>query len=325
MRHHEPRDWSKLRGFNYQPSYGMNGIEIWTRFQPDLIASELARGRCYFPNINAIRIWLPWEAYRIDPGKFSANLETFLKLIDANGWQAMPILFNRWRGFPDFGGIYMDHFMPGSLAQVHSAEVLNAYMEAVIGQHREDPRILAWDLCEEPYFTQGALGAPDETPSVVMDAETTWLRSVHLKVKSLKPAQLVTVGAHGRLPLSKVNEFSDVLSVHPYWMNGSLEFPWDEFVKRVNEDVAYARTVGKPLIASECCFGRLDDAERVDIIRGTLKVLKSHGIGWMPHLLHHSLVADAHRPEFGTFSGLYMAFIEADGSLRTGHGVFNEY
>ena len=42
----------------------------------------------------------------------------------------------------------------------------------------------------------------------------------------------------------------------------------------------------------------------------------------MVYLLHHSLVADAHRPEFGPVGHPgNLAFIEADGSLRKGQVV----
>ena len=48
--------------------------------------------------------------------------------------------------------------------------------------------------------------------------------------------------------------------------------------------------------------------------------------GFLAHLLHHTLVADGHRPEYGPISEAgYMAFIEAEGSLRPHHEVFNEF
>jgi hypothetical protein len=83
----------------------MNGIEIWTRFDARLIATELARGKRYFSGMNAVRIWLAWDAFRLDNAEFARNFEEFLKLIDANGWTAMPILFNRWQGSPEFDAI----------------------------------------------------------------------------------------------------------------------------------------------------------------------------------------------------------------------------
>jgi hypothetical protein len=58
----------------------------------------------------------------------------------------------------------------------------------------------------------------------------------------------------------------------------------------------------------------------------TMGSMDDRGIGFTAHLLHHSLVADAHRPEHGpvTEAG-NIVFIEVDGSLRSGHEFFNEY
>ena len=84
--------------------------------------------------------------------------------------------------------------------------------------------------------------------------------------------------------------------------------------------------VKKPLLSTECCWGSLDDAVRTQSVRYTLEQLKKREIGWLVYLLHHSLIADAHRPEFGpvTEPG-NLAFIEADDTLRPGHEVFNEF
>jgi hypothetical protein len=54
--------------------------------------------------------------------------------------------------------------------------------------------------------------------------------------------------------------------------------------------------------------------------------LKQRGIGFLVYLLHHSLIADAHRIEFGPLSAPgNLAFIEADGALRPGHEAYNEF
>ena len=50
------------------------------------------------------------------------------------------------------------------------------------------------------------------------------------------------------------------------------------------------------------------------------------GIGFMPHVLHESLVADCHRAQFGVLSSASsMHFIAMYGSLRPGHDVFNRF
>jgi hypothetical protein len=109
-----------------------------------------------------------------------------------------------------------------------------------------------------------------------------------------------------------------VLLVHPYFdnENGLLD--------------GYARVAaqsGKPLLATEVCWGSLDDTRRVEIIRATLSTLRERGIGWLAYVLHHSLVIDAHRPEHGPINEAIGAlhFIERDGSLRAGHDVFNDF
>jgi len=88
----------------------------------------------------------------------------------------------------------------------------------------------------------------------------------------------------------------------------------------------FARKQGKPLLATECCWGSLDDARRAAIIRSDLEVLAKQGIGFLAHALQESYVADLHRPQFGVVSGAeYMAFVNLDGVLRAGHEVFNQY
>ena len=108
------------------------------------------------------------------------------------------------------------------------------------------------------------------------------------------------------------------------WPNASKP----HFEKSLDRDVGFAKKVGKPLVSTETCWGALDDQVRVESARYTLEQHRKRNIGSLVYLLHHSLIADAHRPEFGPVRGDgpgNLAFIEADGSLRPGHEVFNEF
>jgi hypothetical protein len=61
-------------------------------------------------------------------------------------------------------------------------------------------------------------------------------------------------------------------------------------------------------------------------MRYTLGELVERGIGFTVHALHHSLVADLHRDEYGPVGHPEcLHFIEADGRLRAGHDAFNEF
>ncbi len=42
-------DCSKIKGFNYQPSYGTSGFELWQKFDAKAIGRELGLGKNIFP------------------------------------------------------------------------------------------------------------------------------------------------------------------------------------------------------------------------------------------------------------------------------------
>ena len=90
--------------------------------------------------------------------------------------------------------------------------------------------------------------------------------------------------------------------------------------------MAIAERACKELIANETVWGARNDATHVEVMRYTLAQLTQRGIGFTVHALHHSLVADLHRDEWGPVGRPeWLHFIEADGSLRPGHEAFNEF
>lgn len=319
-------DYSTIRGFNYQPSYGSSGLELWQNFDPAIINQELGRSKKYFPKMNAIRLMLSWDAFKRNPDRFSSNFDAALGIAAKHGLVVMPVLFNRWHDTVlDYGGIYIDHFLPRA-SWVQEENMFLPYLEAVVGKHAADPRVFAWDICNEPFSYSCA---QDEIPDIAK-AEYTWLEETYNTCKQLGAQAPVTVGivgihhGQGREGNQQIEPISDILSIHPYWRP-----PHDktDHEKSLDECVAFAARVKKPLLATETCWGALDDEKRVEIIRYTLGELKKRGIGWLAYLLNHSLIADAHRPEFGPVQPRVgnLSFIEADGSLRPGHEVFNEF
>lgn len=316
-------DWSSIRGFNYQPSYGSNGFELWQKFDAKAIEVELARGKRYFPKINALRWWQSWDSFVRDPKRYAADFETTLQLAGAIGCKVMPVLFNRWHDQTlDYGGVYTEHFLPQG-SWLYRPNLFDAYLKAIVAGHKDDPRILAWDLCNEPY----SYGKPrDKMPAAIVEAETAWLRKISGQCREIGAKAPITVGIHPGVPLELVDPIVDVHSIHPYWVHSNKNAKKADFEKGLDANVAFARKVKKPLVATECCWGSLDNAVRVESVRYTLAELKKRGIGYLVYLLHHSLIADAHGPGYGPVGGPEnLAFIEPDGSLRPGHEVFNEF
>jgi len=300
-------------------------VELWMQFDTETIALELKQGKRCVRQTNVIRLWLSWDAFKHNPQRFSDYFEEALRISGSYGLMVMPVLFNRWHDNAlDYGGIYLDHFLPEA-SWVRKPGMFEAYLQAIVGAHAADTRILAWDLCNEPF----SYLVPQSALPEIARAEYAWLESLYRGCKALSAQAPITVGihpGHGRLGLEQVEPISDILSIHPYWTAESPHHKKADYERLLDEYVEIARHTGKPLLANETIWGSLDDTERVEIIHYTLSELRKRNIGWLAYLLHHSLIADAHRPEFGPTSAPgYLAFIEADGSLRPGHEAFNLY
>jgi len=303
--------FSSVRGFNYQPGYAATGVEIWRGFRADQISNEIARGKETFPHINTIRIWLSFDAWLIE-SRTSGRVPEMLGILERSGLRAVVTLFNGWHSFPDFGGITPEHMSLFAGQPGHFGPLYRGFIEDVVGPLAADERVLAWDLCNEP-FNCGEL-----------ENTTKWLEFVRGEVVKLRPAAPVGISVSGwGSELERVEPLSDVLMIHPYItdVSGAAEFR-----RMLDMSVDLAGRVRKPLLATECCWGSLDDAARGELVRLHLEELDRRGIGWLAHLLNHTPVADGHRPEFGAISHAgYMAFIEADGSLRPHHGIVNDF
>jgi len=316
-------DCARIRGFNYQPSYGRYGVELWDKFDAAAIDHELGIGKRHFPGMNAIRFWLSFEAFGYgsdaERSRFLENFERVLQIADGHGLGVMPVLFNRWHdGVPEYGGVFIDHFLPGSnWVGRRFADLYKEYVPAVVGNHADDPRIFGWDLCNEPFSYDKH---PDEFPEI-RDAEYAWLKDVYDRCKELGAVAPISVGIPTSTLLELADPISDVLNFHAY-----DNIPRDQFETLLDDAVALSERVQKPLLVTETCWGSLDDATRSEVVSYTLGELRKRNIGWLAYVLHHSLVADCHRPEFGPVANPgNLAFIEADGSLRPGHDVFNEF
>ena len=244
-------DWAKIRGFNYQPSFGSTAVEIWIdKFDPAVVERELGLGRRYFPGMNTVRLWLSHDAFIKNPKQFSKNFEATLRSCRKHEIKAIPTLFNNWHSVPDFGGISQEmigYWFSGFGQKGESANyVFRPYLEAMFGGHASDTRILAWDLCNEPFNSGTA------------DTYAPWLRHTYGLAKKLGAKQPIGVSVGPSAGhLSHVEPCSDVLMIHPYFAS---KHKWDEIK-------AFSAKHNKPLLATETCWGSLDDGARVAIVR----------------------------------------------------------
>ena len=143
--------YSEIRGFNYQPSYGSTGFELWQYFDAAVIDIELGRGRTYFPGMNAVRWWLSVDSYLRNPQRFLDNFDQALHIAARHDVKVMPVLFNRWHNAAlDYGGVYQDYFHPREVC-TNRIGLHREFVNAVVSEHAVDDRIFCWDLCNEPF------------------------------------------------------------------------------------------------------------------------------------------------------------------------------
>jgi hypothetical protein len=311
-------EYSWVRGFNYQPSWGSHGITIWNDFREATYAKELDLGLKHFPKINTLRIWFSFDAYVADPKRFLAAAKRASELLSERKLKMIPVFFNGWHSTVDFGG-FSGEALASSSRQNFAAQ--RQYVGELLEAIRPAGNLLMCDISNEPFNN----GGKDNKGSI----QVKFLEAMAQQIRELDSRTPISVGTQGcpgvggPKDLELIDSFVDVHAVHPYWVPSMVSV--EEHVQNFAKMVAILERLGKPAIATECCWGSNNDEKRVQYIRHDLGLLKQAGIGFLPHALHHSPVADLHRPVPGRkWKTMYMAFIEPDGSIRPGHEVFNE-
>jgi hypothetical protein len=307
-----PDGLSHIHGFNYQPSWAHNFAEVWgEKFNPDKYREELVIGKKLFPKINAVRIWLSWDAYRANSERTTRNFQKAVDICANLDLLVVPVIFNRC---PDLGEEVKPQEVTADLQTMFAP-----FVNALVAPMKGDLRILAWDLCNEPFASD-------------VKNELKWLTNVRDAIKQIDPNALICIGTMPGLNyLGLCGHLQDILTPHlyyPLYENPPKTRPAKLEDTRVPKSVVvesfeYAKKVGKPMMTTECCWGSFDDAERVRIIRTNLGLMKEYGIGFFPHALWTSGIADLNHKDPG--HKLYMPFILEDGSIRPGHEVYNDY
>jgi hypothetical protein len=292
-----------VRGFGYQPGYAATGLEIWRDFRADQVERELSRGKELFPGMTAVRAWLSFDAFIADGKRFVKHFDAFMDITGKVGVKVMPCLFNNWHSIPDFGGVAAEMVRYWSSPE-RDVNHFHRYLDAFAEGYARDERIFAWDLCNEP-FNSGR-----------EEVFLPWLKDLRDHLKARGATAPVTIGVPPSIEaLQSVEPLCDLLSPHLYEKSAAN----DAIVELANR-------VRKPMIAGETGWGNLDDGIRMEILDGELSALTRRDIGFLIHELGHSLVADCHRPAYGPVSEVgFMGCIEADGSLRPGHGAIRRY
>jgi hypothetical protein len=257
-RWYQEQPW--LVGANFLPSDAENELEMWqpATFDPQEIDREL--GWAESLGMNTMRVFLhnlPWEQ---DAEGFKKRIDVFLTIAGKHHIRPMFVLFDScWDPDPKPGpqqppvpGVHNSRWVqaPGRamLADPGQYPRLKAYVQGVVGAFANDPRILAWDVWNEPDnhndSSYGKLELPNKTELIL-----ALLPQVFAWARETDPKQPLTSGVwsgdwsslNKMTPIAQIQiEQSDVISFHNYdWPEG--------FEKRVHQLEQFHR----PLLCTE--------------------------------------------------------------------------
>jgi len=225
-----------LVGSNYIPATAINQLEMWQAdtFDPKRIDLEL--GWAESIGLNTMRVFLhdlPWQE---DPAGFQKRIDAFLSIAAKHHIRILLVLFDSvWDPNPHLGkqhdptpGVHNSGWVqsPGAAALHSAAQLprLEAYVKGVVGAFAHDPRVLAWDVWNEPSNTNVPAYSKDE-PSNKKEIVRNLLPKVFAWVREAGATQPLTSGLwegdYGKPekldPIAKIQfEQSDVLSFHNY-------------------------------------------------------------------------------------------------------------
>lgn len=213
----------QIRGFNYLPRTAVNMTEMWQEetFDPRTIDEEL--GWAEQAGYNSVRIFIQYLVWESDPAGMKARLNAFLSIADEHRLSTMIILFCdcAFSGRePYLGpqadpvpGVHNSQWVPSPgferMANPAAWPGLERYVKDIIGYFAEDPRVLIWDLYNEPGNSEmGEKSLP------LLDSVFAWARET-------SPSQPLTTGPWMwntfKDPVSKRSmDLSDIISFHYY-------------------------------------------------------------------------------------------------------------
>ena len=253
---HDQQPW--LVGCNFTPSTAINQLEMWQAdtFDPKTIDREL--GWAADMGMNTMRVYLHDLLWQQDSEGFLKRVDHFLSIADKHGIKTMFVLFDScWNSFPKLGKqpepkphvhnsgwVQSPHIE--TLRDVKNHKPLEKYVKGLLTRFKDDKRILAWDLYNEP--GNGSSGDKIRFKRkiavcfILLEHTFEWARQVN-------PSQPLTCGAlwtrewvGPKTPrlVEYVIANSDVISFHNY-----------EPLEKTIERVGSIKPFGRPLLCTE--------------------------------------------------------------------------
>lgn len=277
-------------GCNYVPAYACNQIELWSAATFDAAAIDRELADAAALGFNALRVYLHDLVFAQDPAGLLDRIDIFLGLAAHHGLGIIPVIFDSvWHPFPHSGrqrepepGVHNAGWVqsPGipALQDARRFAALEGYVRGLIGRFRQDQRILAWDLWNEPDNSNDQAYGPRDLGAAKGEIVRPLLDRVFDWARSAEPLQPLTCGlwsgpwAEASLtPLQRLQlGRSDVVSFHCY-----------DDAAAMAERIAVLQRLGRPLLCTEY-MARPRGSTLADI----LPLLAREGVGALSWGLH---------------------------------------
>jgi hypothetical protein len=246
-------------GANYNNASAINQFAMWQAdtFNPAEIDKEL--GWAQSIGMNVMRVYLHNMLWEDDAAGLKQRMDQFLGIAAKHNIRIMFVLFDScWDPDPVSGpqrppipGVHNSGWMqaPGAkrLADKSQYGKLEGYVKDVVGRFAKDPRVVAWDVWNEP--NNGGGGNYKPTPNKkelvagLLDDVFAWARSAN-------PSQPLTSGLWIGNSWDKFDSLDAVekIQVTQSDVNSFHDYNWPEqFEKRARQMLSY----GRPVLATE--------------------------------------------------------------------------
>lgn len=295
-----PGQWSKQRsnawyaeqpwlvGCNYYPATAINQIEMWqaSTFDPERIDLELSWARSI--GMNTLRVYLHDLVWADDPEGLYERMDQFLAICErheirpffvffddchfpnpALGKQPLPIRAyhnSGWKNCP--AREVALRFSQGEASEEEIAQ-LRGYVQGTMRQFAEDPRVLFWELYNEPGRGRGESGnmaGRKGSRSSMGDKSNRLVYQSWVWAREVNPSQPLSSNSagsvgKGNIVINRIN--SDIHSIHSYSPAAELE----ELILEYQRD-------GRPTIVTEWLA-----RTKGSTVEQCLPVMKKHRVG----------------------------------------------
>lgn len=252
-------------GANFLPSTAINQLEMWQADSFDLATIDRELGWAARQlGMNTMRVFLHDIPWTTDADAFYQRIDRYLATADKHGIRTMFVLFDGvWHPYPKAGrqpdpkpGVHNSGWVqsPGRAILQDPARhaTLKPYVQGILRRYKDDRRVLAWDLFNEPdnpnRSSYGEAGTRQELDPPAKTARASeLLEKTFAWAREANPSQPLTVGVWAGDYLTQPSPFhklcldhSDVISFHTY-----------DPLPRARELTEGLKQLGRPLLCTE--------------------------------------------------------------------------